>query len=123
MKSHDMTRRELVRNAVTAGAALALPRALRAVALEQADASNLRWLGATAYHIPSQYTTEESGYQSLGEGKNGKIYIGAAKYGFNAYLVEFDPASGRMRAAGDAMKAIGSNATGFAAQAKIHTHL
>lgn len=92
-------------------------------AFAQNDASRLRWLSAHASHIPSELTTEESGYQSLGEGRDGKIYIGAAKYGFNGYLVELDPKTGRMRAVVDVMKAIGSTATGFAAQAKIHTHL
>jgi hypothetical protein len=87
------------------------------------DPPGLRWLPARAYHVPSEYTTEESGYQSLGEGKNGRVYLGAAKYGFNAYLIEFDPASGAMRVAIDVMKAVGSHAAGFAAQAKIHTHL
>lgn len=83
----------------------------------------LRWLPARAWHVPSEFTSEESGYQSLGEGLDGRIYIGTAKYGHNAYLVEFDPATGRMRAVVDAMKALGSTATGFAAQAKIHSHL
>ena len=83
----------------------------------------IRWLPATAYHIPSEFTSEESGYQSLGEGKNGLIYIGCAKYGVNAYLVEFDSKTARIRAVVDAMKSIGSTARGFAAQAKIHSHL
>jgi hypothetical protein len=83
----------------------------------------LRWLPSRAYHVPSELTTEESGYQSLGEGLDGRIYIGAAKYGFNGYLVEFDPKSERLRAVVDVMKTIGSSATGFAAQAKIHSHL
>src|SRR5687768_10424991 len=79
-----------------------------------------RWLPATAYHIPSEYTTEESGYQSLGEGKDGKIYVGTAKYGYNGYLLAFDPRTERFSVAIDTMKTIGSTATGFAAQAKIH---
>src|SRR5205823_13434189 len=41
--------------------------------------------------------------------------------GANAYLVEFDPKAKKMATVVDAMKAIGSNAKGFAAQAKIHT--
>lgn len=72
--------------------------------------------------LPSEYTTEESGYQSLGEGKDGRIYIGTAKYGHNAYLLEFDPRTERFAVAIDTMKTIGSTATGFAAQAKIHSH-
>lgn len=80
-----------------------------------------KWLWSTAYVIPKETTTEGSGYFSIIEGQNQKIYIGAAKYGFNAYLVEFDPPSKKMRIAVDCMKEIGSLATGFAAQAKIHT--
>jgi sugar lactone lactonase YvrE len=79
------------------------------------------WLWSTARAVPKETTTEGSGYFSIVEGKNGKLYVGTAKYGFNAFLVEFDPQTKRMRVAVDCMKEIGSTATGFAAQAKIHT--
>src|SRR5687767_524880 len=110
-----LNRRDFIRQAAAAGAVLAHH--------EPRSTHPLRWLPATAYHIPSEFTNEESGYQSLGEGKNGRVYIGCAKYGVNAYLVEFDPKMARMRAVVDAMKSIGSTAVGFAAQAKIHSHL
>src|SRR4051794_29761650 len=77
------------------------------------------WIKATAYKIPSELTNQESGYFSLVEGHTGRLYIGAAKYGVDAYLVEFDEASHRFRVVIDAMKLIGSTATGFAAQAKF----
>jgi hypothetical protein len=35
--------------------------------------ASLKYLWATAYHIPPETTTEESGYFSLCEGKDGKI--------------------------------------------------
>jgi hypothetical protein len=94
-----------------------------AVAISAAEpaASSPNWLWTTAHAIPKETTTEGSGYFSIIEGQNGHIYVGAAKYGFNAYLVEFDPKTGQMRIAVDCMKEIGSTATGFAAQAKIHT--
>lgn len=76
---------------------------------------------ATAYAVPKETTTEGSGYFSIIEGKNGRIYIGTAKYRHNAYLVEFDPASKQMKIVLDAHKEIGTTATGFAAQAKFHT--
>ena len=38
-----------------------------------------RWLLGTAYHIPSEYTNQESGYFSIVEGKDGKVYVGTAK--------------------------------------------
>ncbi|HEV3447999.1 MAG TPA: hypothetical protein VG099_25395 [Gemmataceae bacterium] len=79
------------------------------------------WLLGHAYKIPSQYTNQESGYFSIVEGHNGWLYIGAAKYGVNAYLIEFDPKTEAMRMVVDVHKTIGGTATGFAAQAKIHT--
>ena len=80
-----------------------------------------RWVIGRAYKVPSHYTNQESGYFSIVEGRNGRLYIGAAKYGVNAYLVEFDPTSGAMKTAVDAHRTLGLTATGFAAQAKIHT--
>ena len=49
------------------------------------------WLFGKAVHIPSEYTNQESGYFSIVEGLNGRVYVGTAKYGVNAYLVELDP--------------------------------
>ena len=82
-----------------------------------------RYLPAKAYHIPPETTIEESGYFSLCEGRNGKIYIGTAGYGRNAYLVEFDPPTEKMRIVLDVHKLVGLplTPTGYAAQSKIHT--
>ena len=52
------------------------------------------YVWGTAHHILPGTHTDESGYFSLCEGKNGKIYVGTAAYGFNAYLIEFDPKTG-----------------------------
>jgi sugar lactone lactonase YvrE len=79
------------------------------------------WTMVQAYAIPKETTSEGSGYFSIIEGKNHKLYIGAAKYGSNAYLVEFDPPTAAMKVVVDAQKEIGKPATGFAAQAKFHT--
>jgi hypothetical protein len=79
------------------------------------------WLLAHAYKLPSKYTNQESGYFSIVEGHNGRLYVGTAKYGVDAYLLEFDPKVGKARMVLDVHKVIGSHATGFAAQAKIHT--
>ena len=81
------------------------------------------YVRAKAYHIPPETTTEESGYFSLCEGRNGKIYIGTAAYGRNSYLVEFDPATEKMRVVLDTHKLVGLplTPTGYAAQSKIHT--
>lgn len=79
------------------------------------------WLPGKAYKLPSQYTNQESGYFSIIEGHNGKLYIGSAKYGVNGYLLEFDPQTEKTTMVMDVHEVIGSKATGFAAQAKIHT--
>jgi sugar lactone lactonase YvrE len=79
------------------------------------------WLYARAYHIPSEYTNQESGYFSIIEGKNSRLYIGCAKYSINAFLVEFNPLKAVMRMVVDVHRVIGMILRGFAAQAKIHT--
>src|SRR5262249_19872606 len=79
------------------------------------------WLAAKAYAIPKETTNQGSGYFSIVPGKNGKIYVGTAKYGVGSFLVEFDPASAQMKAVVDTHKEIGTTATGFAAQSKVHT--
>ncbi len=80
-----------------------------------------KWLQATAYAVPKETTNQGSGYFSIVTGKNNKLYIGTAKYGVGSYLVEFDSKTEKMSVAVDTMKEIGSTATGFAAQSKIHT--
>lgn len=79
------------------------------------------WVLGKAYKLPSEFTNQESGYFSIIEGQNGKLYIGSAKYGVNGYLLEFDPKSEKTRMVMDVHQVIGSKATGFAAQAKLHT--
>ncbi|MBI3744687.1 MAG: hypothetical protein HY261_10460 [Chloroflexi bacterium] len=81
------------------------------------------YVSAKAFHIPPETTTEESGYFSLCEGRNGKIYVGTAAYGRNAYLVEFDPATEKLRIVLDVHKLVGLplTPTGYAAQSKLHT--
>src|SRR5262245_27422226 len=93
--------------------------ALFASALAQAEAPP--YAIAEAYHILKETTSDESGYFSLSESLDGKIHVGTAKYNANAYLVEFDPANGRQRVVLDTNKTCGLKATGYAAQAKIHT--
>jgi hypothetical protein len=79
------------------------------------------WLLGRAVKLPTEYTNQESGYFSIVAGNNGRLYIGSAKYGVDAYLIEFDPKTEACTMVVDVMKAINSTATGFAAQAKIHT--
>jgi sugar lactone lactonase YvrE len=114
------TRRRLARPGPVWGAALLLAAAAAAPG-RAADPPPTPWLLGRAYKIPSEYTNQESGYFSLVAGHNGRLYIGAAKYGVNAYLIEFDPKAAAMRMVLDVHKTVGSSATGFAAQSKIHT--
>src|ERR1700710_894435 len=64
------------------------------------------WLYATARALPKHLTNQGSGYFAIVEGKNGRLYIGTAKYGVSAYLVEYDPATQQMRMVVDAMREI-----------------
>jgi hypothetical protein len=66
-------------------------------------------------------TTDESGYFSIIEGKNGRIYVGTAKYDYNAYLVEFNPKTNEQKIVIDTDKLNHLTATGYASQSKIHT--
>src|SRR4051794_1122007 len=111
-----------------AGAALLLLAPPAAWAAEPTPAGgqpppSLKYLWAKAYHIPPETTTEESGYFSLCEGKNGRIYVGTAAYGRNSYLVEFDPKTEKMKVVLDTHKLVGLplKPTGYAAQSKLHT--
>jgi len=115
-----ITRRTLVQSTlVTAGAAALAPRGV--LAAQQPAKAPFRYVQAKAFHIPPETTTEESGYFSLCEGRNGKIYVGTAAYGRNSFLVEFDPATEKMRIVLDTHKVVGQKTTGYAAQAKLHT--
>ena len=86
-----------------------------------ADEAKSNWLWSTAYAIPKETTSEGSGYFSIVEGHDAGLYIGTAKYRHKAYLVRFDTKTKDMKVVVDAHKAIGTDAIGFAAQAKIHT--
>lgn len=91
------------------------------VSAEVAKEAESGWLWSRAFAVPKETTSEGSGYFSIIQGRNGRIYIGTAKYQENAYLVEFDPASGAMNTVVDVHATAGIEASGFAAQAKIHT--
>ena len=80
-----------------------------------------RYVWARAYHVLPEAHNNESGYFSLVDGIDGRMYIGTTKYHENSYLVEFDPRTETQRIVIDTHKVCGLDATGFAAQAKIHT--
>jgi hypothetical protein len=56
-----------------------------------------KWMPATAYAVPKETAPEGEGYFSIIEGHNGRLYIGTHANGLNAWLVEFDPKTERMR--------------------------
>lgn len=86
-----------------------------------AAAATYAWIQATAYAVPRETTNQGSGYFSIVTGKNGRLYVGTAKYGVGSYLVEFDPVEKKMEVVVDTHKEIGTTLTGFGAQSKIHT--
>jgi len=79
------------------------------------------WLPATAFAVPEETAPEGEGYFAIVEGHNGRLYVGTHANALNSWLVEFDPKAEQMKIAVDAMKAIGYQAAGFVAQAKIHS--
>jgi hypothetical protein len=100
---------------------LLLSIALAGISFSSLFAAPFRYVWAKAYHVLPQTTSEESGYFSICEGLNGRMYIGTAKYQQNAYLVEFNPQTEQQRIVLDVNQVCGLTATGYAAQAKIHT--
>jgi sugar lactone lactonase YvrE len=85
------------------------------------DLATARWVPSTAYAVPKETAPEGEGYFSIIEGHNGRLYVGTHANAVNSWLVEFDPAAGKMKVVTDAHKAIGKDLKGFASQAKIHT--
>ena len=79
------------------------------------------YVRAKAYHVLPETHNNQSGYFSLCEGLDGQVYIGTAKYGENAYLVEFDPKKETQRIVLDTNALCALHARGYAAQAKLHT--
>lgn len=119
-----MERRDLSRLVVALIVLLVAP--LTAQAEDKApkiEKAPFKFVTAKAFYIPPETNTEESGYFSLNEGLNGKVYVGTAAYGRNSYLVEFDPATEKMRTVFDTHKLVGLplEPTGYAAQSKLHT--
>jgi hypothetical protein len=111
----------MLRFSIASGHVWLLAGLLNASVAAAAEPAPVKWLLGQAHKVPSELTNQESGYFSIVEGSNGRLYVGCAKYGVNAYLVEFDPKSAAMKMVVDVHKVIGSTAKGFAAQAKIHT--
>ena len=106
---------------VTPAKPIAPPSIAPAVAPVKPLKAPFPYVQGTAYHILPETTSEESGYFSIVEGHNGRVYVGTSKYNHNGYLVEFDPKTQVQKIVIDVHKVNGLTATGYAAQAKIHT--
>lgn len=90
-------------------------------AVSAAEPLPKKWIDATAYVVPKETAPEGEGYFSIIEGHNKRLYIGTHANAVNSWLVEFDPASEKMKVVVDVHQAIGKDRKGFGAQAKIHT--
>src|ERR1044072_2864688 len=88
---------------------------------QQTNRAPFPYVRGTAYHILPYTPSDESGYFSLCEGRDGKVYVGTAQYNYTSFLVEFDPRTSRQRIVIDTRKLCGLQESGYAAQAKIHT--
>jgi len=53
-------------------AALAMP-------VNAVEPTDSHWIWSTAYRVPSEWTSEESGYFSIVEGAKNHIFVGTAK--------------------------------------------
>ncbi|HVF09632.1 MAG TPA: hypothetical protein VNA16_02460, partial [Abditibacteriaceae bacterium] len=80
-----------------------------------------KYVPGKAYHILPETHSDESGYKSIVEGLDGKIYVGTAKYNINSFLVQFDPKTEIQKIVIDTNKVTGTEGRGYAAQSKIHT--
>ena len=85
------------------------------------DRAPFPYVDAEAVHVLPETTSDESGYFSLSQGRDGLIYVGTAKYGENSFLVRFDPKTKAQSVVLDTNKTCGTSARGYASQAKLHT--
>jgi hypothetical protein len=71
---------------------------------------------------PEGTTTDGSGYTAIAVGQDGRVYVGAARYGGYAYLLRFDPRRRTyfMERVVDVRQLTGERRGGINTQAKIH---
>jgi hypothetical protein len=74
---------------------------------------------------PQGTTTDGSGYTGIEVGKDGKVYVGAARYGDYAWLLRFDPAKKPlfMDKVVSLRQLSGERRSGINTQAKIHAKI
>jgi sugar lactone lactonase YvrE len=71
---------------------------------------------------PEGTTTDGSGYTAINVGLDGKVYVGATRYGGYAWLLRFDPAAGQlfMEKVVNVQQLTGERLVGINTQGKIH---
>ena len=94
---------------------------LRASDHDTSRVAPFKYAWGQAYHVLPETHNRESGYFSLSEGLNGRVYVGTTKYGVNSYLVEFDPKTEKQRIVIDTHSLCGLGiTTKKEAQSKLH---
>ncbi|HMC64543.1 MAG TPA: hypothetical protein VKI65_06365 [Gemmataceae bacterium] len=94
-------------------------------ALPPADDTAPAKLPCHVAFAPQGTTTDGSGYTAIEVGKDGKVYVGAARYGDYAWLLRFDPAAKPvfMDKVVSLRQLSGERLKGVNTQAKIHSKI
>lgn len=69
------------------------PRTVRTANADPLDTKEPAKLPCNIVFAPQGTTTDGSGYTALEVGKDGQVYVGAARYGDYGWLLRFDPAT------------------------------
>jgi hypothetical protein len=79
-------------------------------------------LGCHVVFAPEGTTTDGSGYTAIAVGLDGRVYVGATRYGGYAWLLRFDPATNSlfMERVVNMQQLTGERLTGINTQGKIH---
>jgi hypothetical protein len=90
-----------------------------------ADVATPARLPCHVVFAPAGTTTDGSGYTAIEVGKDGKVYVGAARYGDYAWLLRFDPAARPlfMDKVVSMRQLTGEHRQGINTQGKIHAKI
>jgi len=112
----------LVRYPVDAKPSAKAPPKRRDIALPAGEAADVLRLPCRVVFAPLGTTTDGSGYTAINVGKDGKVYVGATRYGGYAWLLRFDPRKGGyfMEKVVNVQQFIAEWLAGINTQGKIH---
>jgi sugar lactone lactonase YvrE len=101
------------------------PRVVRPGPTPQADDTPPAPLDFRVVFAPAGTTTDGSGYTAIEVGKDGKVYVGSARYGGYGWLLRFDPASPPtfMEKLVNLQQLTGERLQGINTQGKIHAKI